>query len=228
MKDIIIRRLLDSAKNFVFIGEAGSGKTEVALNLALGMVQNGQKSVHFFDMDQTKPLFRARDAAGELESEGIVFHYQPQYLDAPTVVPGVIEHLMDERSVVLLDIGGGSHGSHMIGQFSHILSRDNTSVLYIVNPYRPWSGSTEAIEQTMAKVTSAARLRQTEYIANPNIGPDTTAEEVVAGEKKLHSMFPDMQLSFLCALETLCGELDGKLPEPIFPIRLNTLPEWID
>jgi len=227
LKDKIIRSLLDSAKNFVFIGEAGSGKTEVALNLALGMAESGEKEVHFFDLDQTKPLFRARDAAGEMESEGIVFHYQPQYLDAPTVTPGVIERLMDDNAVVLLDIGGGSHGSHMIGQFSHILTRDNTSVLYIVNPYRPWSGSTEAIEQTMAKVTGAARLRQTEYIVNPNLGPDTTAEEVVAGEKKLHSMFPGMNPAFLCALAHLCGELEGKVPEPIFPIRLNTLPEWI-
>ncbi len=101
---------MDSAKNFVFIGEAGSGKTEVALSLALGMAESGGKAVHFFDLDQTKPLFRARDAAGELENRGIIFHFQPQYLDAPTVTPGVIERLMDESAVVLLDIGGGSHG----------------------------------------------------------------------------------------------------------------------
>ncbi|NCB50590.1 MAG: hypothetical protein EOM54_01730 [Clostridia bacterium] len=228
MKDNIIQDLLNSAKNFVFIGEAGSGKTEVALSVALSMAESGEKAVHFFDMDQTKPLFRARDAAGELESDGIIFHYQPQYLDAPTVVPGVIERLLDEDSIVLLDIGGGSHGSHMIGQFSHVLSRDNTSVLYIVNPYRPWSGSAEAIKQTMAKVTGAARLRETEYIANPNIGPDTTANDVIDGEKKLKSMFPDMRFGFLCALESLCRELEGKVPEPIFPIRLNTLPDWMD
>jgi hypothetical protein len=107
------------------------------------------------------------------------------------------------------------------------LSRDNTSVLYIVNPYRPWSGSAEAIEQTMAKVTGAARLRQTEYVANPNFGLDTTVKDVLDGERKLHSMFPDMKPSFLCAMEHLCEELEGRVPEPIFPIRLNTLPDWI-
>lgn len=47
-------------KNLVFIGEAGSGKTETAVNLALRMAREGGRRVHFFDMDQTKPLFRAR------------------------------------------------------------------------------------------------------------------------------------------------------------------------
>jgi RecA/RadA recombinase len=223
----IIQTLTRSAKNFVFLGEAGSGKTEVALNLALRMAAAGEKKVHFFDMDQTKPLFRARDAACVLERAGIVFHFQPQVLDAPTVVPGVLERLLDENAFVLMDVGGGSHGSHMIGQFSHILNRESTRVLYLVNPYRPWSGSAEAVTQTMAKVLGAARLKSTELIANPNLGPDTTADEVVAGETKLRRMFPDTDVGFLCALEALCPALEGRVPEPVFPIRLNTLPDWM-
>ena len=83
-------------KNLVFIGEAGSGKTETAVNLALRMAREGGRRVHFFDMDQTKPLFRARDCEAQLEREGVVFHFQAQYLDAPTVASGVIETLRDE------------------------------------------------------------------------------------------------------------------------------------
>ncbi len=216
-----------SAKNFVFIGEAGSGKTETALNLALRMAEAEAGPVHFFDMDQTKPLFRARDAAGMEAGGGITFHFQPQYLDEPTVVPGVIERLMDEGSRVLLDVGGGPYGAHMIGQFSHILNRGNTRVLYLVNPYRPWSGRAEDIAVTMARVTGAARLRRPELVANPNLGPDTTAEEVVAGMERFRRMFPDDRAVFLCALEELCPELEGRVPEPVFPIRLNTLPDWL-
>ncbi|MFR5783099.1 MAG: hypothetical protein ACLUEK_15400 [Oscillospiraceae bacterium] len=69
-----------------------------------------------------------------MEREGVVFHFQSQYLDAPTVASGVIETLLDAESTVLMDVGGGSHGSHMIGQFSHVLNRDDARVLYIVNP----------------------------------------------------------------------------------------------
>ena len=158
-------------KNLVFIGEAGSGKTETAVNLALRMAREGERRVHFFDMDQTKPLFRARDCEAQLEREGVVFHFQAQYLDAPTVASGVIETLRDEGSAVIMDIGGGSHGSHMIGQFSHLLNSANTLVLYIVNPFRPWSGSREDIEVTMRRVLGAARLGSFSLVADPHLGP---------------------------------------------------------
>lgn len=142
-------------------------------------------------MDQTKPLFRARDCEDELEREGVVFHFQSQYLDAPTVASGVIETLLDAESAVLMDVGGGSHGSHMIGQFSHVLNRDDARVLYIVNPYRPWSRSLSDIEATVGRVAGAARLSKLHLVANPNLGPDTTAQDVVEGLERFKALFPE-------------------------------------
>lgn len=214
-------------KNLVFIGEAGSGKTETAVNLALRMAREGGRRVHFFDMDQTKPLFRARDCEAQLEREGVVFHFQAQYLDAPTVASGVIETLRDEGSAVIMDIGGGSHGSHMIGQFSHLLNSANTLVLYIVNPFRPWSGSCEDIEVTMRRVLGAARLGSFRLVANPNLGPETRAEDVLEGLRRFQGLFPGEEALFVCALEELVSELAGQVREPLLPIRLNTIPEWL-
>ena len=37
--------------NFLFIGEAGSGKSEIAVNAARKLLTSGDKKVHFFDMD---------------------------------------------------------------------------------------------------------------------------------------------------------------------------------
>lgn len=218
--------LLSNRKNFVFIGEAGSGKTEVSLNLAVAMAQRTDKEVHFFDMDQTKPLFRARDSADILEQEGVIFHFQSQHLDAPTVAPGVIEHLIDENSVVLMDIGGGSYGSHMIGQFSHILNRDNTEVLYLVNPYRPWSNNRDNINDTMFRVLSTARLEKPKLIANPNLGKMTELQDVFAGYKRMNEIFPDKAAEFICVLDKFSEAVSEKIDIPIFGIRLNTLPEW--
>lgn len=58
----IISKLNKMAKNFVLIGEAGSGKTELSLSLAAEMQKLGERQVYFLDMDQTKPLLRARDS----------------------------------------------------------------------------------------------------------------------------------------------------------------------
>ena len=76
-------------KNFVLLGEAGSGKSEIALNLAAHLAQCQPLPVHFFDLDMTKPLFRSRDLAEEMETLGVHFHFEKQFMDAPTQVGGV-------------------------------------------------------------------------------------------------------------------------------------------
>ncbi|MEG1633249.1 MAG: hypothetical protein RR314_04275 [Oscillospiraceae bacterium] len=227
MKNDVVKGLISEYKNFVFIGEAGSGKTETALSLALAMVGQAERSVHFFDMDQTKPLFRARNAAGLLEREGIIFHFQSQYMDAPTVAPAVMETLMDERAHVLVDVGGGAQGAHMIGQFSHILNRPNTRVFYLINPYRPWSGSAENIAETMARVTGDSRLAGIHLVASPNLGAGTTAREVIEGEKRLRELCGGLPIDFISVLESLCAEVSAAVSEPVLPLRLNTLPDWM-
>ena len=68
-----VSSLLDmtSSSNVVFLGEAGSGKSEIALNFAQALAELGGKPVHFFDLDMTKPLFRSRDRREALEALGV-------------------------------------------------------------------------------------------------------------------------------------------------------------
>ena len=49
--------LMNEKKNFVFIGEAGSGKSEIILNVAHMLAERTGKKVDLFDLDQTKPLY---------------------------------------------------------------------------------------------------------------------------------------------------------------------------
>ena len=54
MEKILTDFLRNGKKNFVFIGEAGSGKSEIAINFAINFTKIQDRPVHFFDMDQTK------------------------------------------------------------------------------------------------------------------------------------------------------------------------------
>ncbi|MBR3004859.1 MAG: hypothetical protein IKH67_07335 [Lachnospiraceae bacterium] len=223
----VLEDLLKNKKNFVFIGEAGSGKTEISLSLAVYMTKLTDKEVHLFDMDQTKPNFRARDVAKKMEEQGVSLHYHEQILDTPNVVPGVKEHLKNPDAYILMDIGGGAYGSHMIGQFHNELNTEDSIVFYIINPYRPWSRNLEDIQITMQKVLGSARLRSFSIVGNPNLGMHTTVEDVVEGMDKLHEYCGDTPIQFVCVLEENCAEVEKLISEPVVPIKLHTLPDWM-
>lgn len=226
MKDYL-KRICQEKKNIVLIGEAGSGKTEVSINMATLLTKVSRKTIHMFDMDQTKPIFRARDSAGSMESEGVIFHYQKQYMDAPIVASGVIEKLRDPESIVLLDIGGGAYGSHMIGQFASYLNSPDTKVLFLINPYRPWSGSLDNIEETIRRTVGAAHLNEISIAANPNLGLETTAEDVISGLNMLRRILPGMNIEFLCVRKELAAAVAKSCDLPVLPVTLNTPPEWL-
>lgn len=225
----IFRELLKTKKNFVFVGEAGSGKSEIAINFATGLARLSDKKVHFFDMDQTKPLFRSRDVKEQLVAAGIEFHYQEQFFDAPTTPGGVRELLADEEAVVVLDVGGDHIGARLIGAFGPFLNRPNTQNFFVINAYRPWSKNLITIDGTMARVLGMAhiKLENVSIMSNPNVGVTTTAEEVLSGHEKVTDLISEyLSIDYLCALETLCPEIEGQTETPLIPIRLYLTYEW--
>ena len=222
---------LDGAwHNFVFLGEAGSGKSEIAISFARALVKAASRPVHFFDLDMTKPLFRSRDAGAELEQAGIIVHYQEQFMDAPTLVGGVSPMLRDEGSLVVLDVGGDHIGARSIGGFAPQLNRPSTAVFYVINAYRPWSDTIEHIDETLGKILGVSHVKLTQLflVANPNNGVGTTLDEVVEGYRRTDALVGEyMPLAFACVREELAEEAAGVLPVPVFPLRLALTYPWL-
>ena len=149
--------LMKEKKNFVFIGEAGSGKSEIVLNIANKLAQMTGKQVDLFDLDQTKPLYRSRDMKEDFANRGVTIHYQDQYLDAPVMVGGVRVSLIGDN-YTLLDIGGGHQAAKFAGAYSDLLSKDDAVPVYVVNPYRPWTKDVDNIDGNMRNIHGAMRL----------------------------------------------------------------------
>lgn len=229
MKEFI-RQLAGDKTNFVFLGEAGSGKSEIAINFARYLAELKDKPVHFFDLDMTKPLFRSRDVVGAIEAMGITFHQEEQFYDAPVTVGGVNRLLKDEDSYVVLDVGGDSIGARAIGGYAPKVNTDRTCVYYVLNAFRPWSTDIERIDGTLSAIlgVSHVALGQIHMINNPNNGITTTPKEVVEGCERMREMVdPYLEVELACVKEDLYEEVRTRIKEPLLPLRLYLTYEWL-
>ena len=122
--------------NIVLLGEAGSGKTEIAANIALLLAEKDEKPVYLIDMDQTKCLFRARDFSSLLEKRQVHMAENQELWDSPLVPMGVSALLKDEGVRCVFDAGGNAAGAAMMGQFAGLLAGKTTRYYYVINPCR--------------------------------------------------------------------------------------------
>lgn len=224
------RELIGDNVNFVFVGEAGSGKSEIAVNFAAWLAKLDDKPVHFFDMDMTKPLFRSRDVRDQIESLGVIFHHEEQFMDAPTIVGGVNKLLRDEDCYVVMDVGGDHIGARSIGGYAPKLNKDNTIVYYVLNAYRPWSNDIDHIDGTLGQIlgVSHIQLGKLHMVNNPNNGMTTTAREFTEGSRKMSEMVtPYIAVDFACVREELYEEVKEVSDVPVFPIHLYLTYPWL-
>lgn len=215
-------------KNYVLIGEAGCGKSELAINLAKKLLNRGRE-VHLFDLDMTKPLFRTRDAAESISNLGIQIHFESQFMDAPTTTGGVRRCLLDENCFTVLDVGGDTVGARAIGEYAPILQRKETTVWYIVNPYRPWSAAVEWIDRVLSEILQVSHIRFDKLClaANPNFGETTTEADVVEGLAKLRGQLLDSwEVSFLSVESSLKNGVEKQVDIPVFEISRYLSYPW--
>ncbi len=226
--DKSFEELMNEKKNFVFIGEAGSGKSEIALNIAHKLANMSDRKVDLFDLDQTKPLYRSRDMQADFEGKGVSIHYQDQYLDAPVMVGGVRVSLVSDN-YTLLDIGGGHQAAKFAGAYSDLLSKDDSVPVYIVNPYRPWTKSVDAIDATMKHILGSMRLDHIYLLGNPNLGYSTNVNEFMEGLKKIDELFDGYtDVNSLCVNRGIYDDVSKLTDKNLIPIDLFLTYSWVD
>lgn len=106
----------------------------------------------------TKPSFRSRDQAGTLTQLGLNFHFEEQFMDAPTVAGDVYRLMRDEDCCTVLDVGGDYIGARSIGGYAPMLNAPGTVVWYVVNPYSPWSLDIEHIDRILSEILGVDEL----------------------------------------------------------------------
>ncbi len=206
--------MLTDKRNTLILGEAGSGKTELALALALRA--EVPERLLIFDMDQTKTLFRLRDAAPALESQGIRVIHGEEFLDAPLMPGGVAEALADPSRQVILDVGGGGNGARTLGQLRELLGKETTRVLVPMNPFRRPGQTSQSLWKELLGTLAWAGVEpeRVRILCNPWRGREGGKEAAREGTERLTRLLEPLGLVWETAMlpESLRGQvsLPGK------------------
>lgn len=189
------------------------------------------RAVHFYDLDMTKPLFRSRDQREAISGQGVCFHYEEQFMDAPTQAGGVSRLLRDQNCYTVLDVGGDYIGARSVGGYAPLLNQPCTAVYYVINPYRPWSMTLEHINKILGQTLGVSHVQvdRLRLIGNPNLGPETTLDEVLSGAGMLqHLVGTHKPVEFLCVRDPIAAQAAKQLDTPILPLKLYLSYPWAE
>lgn len=160
--------------------------------------------------------------------KGVDIYYQDQFLDAPSQVGGVIPSLLSDN-YTLLDIGGGHQAAKYAGAYNHILSNEDSVAIYVINPYRPWTKSAEAIDGTMSHILKSVRLNQIYVLGNPNLGYSTNVNEFMDGLDKLDELLSEFTtVTSACVNKDLYEDAQEETDKYLLPIELYLTYSWVD
>lgn len=208
-----LSKAIDRGKRvFVFLGPTGSGKSEIAVNWALMLAETG-KTVRFFDMDQTKPLFRSRGLARLLKKRNVLFDMGRQVLDSPVIPGAVFDSVNNAKEYTVLDVGGDVAGARVLGQFAEAWGRVVAAYM-VVNCHRPGLDSREKLISAMEGIKKAARLDCVGVVSNSNFGNQTTPVDVMEGYKHLETLLEGSgyKIEFLTVHRLLLSAILEQMP----------------
>ncbi len=166
----------------IVTGHFGSGKTEFALNLAM---QNQGKTT-IIDLDTVNPYYRTADAAEILKANGIgviLPHFANTNVDIPALPSEIFSVFTDKSATAIFDVGGDEDGALALGQYYRHFLAEDYEMYFVINGRRPLTREPEGVIEILREVEQASHLRVTKLVNDTNLGPETTADIVMEGQK---------------------------------------------
>lgn len=167
----------------IITGYFGSGKTEIAINLALQETLRYEK-VAINDLDVVNPYFRTRDLEDIFNLYTIDLISPKDRLsqtDLPIVTGEFMRVLHDPDYRIIIDVGGDHQGALVLGQYYHEWQDLNPEMLFVFNCFRPEVSTIDGAINALKRIEEASRLKMTGIINNANIGAKTTMAEIKKG-----------------------------------------------
>ena len=224
-------QMTDNVRFLVLTGNYGSGKTEIALNLALSFVKDYQTTL--VDLDIVNPYFRSGEKANEMRKAGIRM-LMPTYamttVDIPAL-PAEIQSVFEVPSDrVVFDVGGDDTGAAPLGRFypSFMRYREQTKMIFVINCLRPLTREVDEIIDLAERIQNRGRLRIDMLINNTNLADQTEPVMIENGERITLKCAEKLGISEVMTAGREDVLEQCSLSTPLLKIRRYMVPEWME
>jgi len=215
----------------IIVGNYGSGKTEVSINLAVYQRRSGSE-VKIADLDLVNPYFRTREARKPLSKLGIeVVLPNEKYLqaDLPILSPAIAGLIRRPSQLTIIDAGGNDVGATVLAALADSFGKQHVQMLQVVNPFRPFTDTIENCLKMRDEIERASKMTINGVIGNANLIDETSLDDIYNGYDFMKALSEKSRLAlkFITAPIELLPELDvSRFSCPVLPIERQLVPPW--
>jgi hypothetical protein len=231
--------LLVNTQYEILVGNYGSGKTEIAINLALDAAAEKNK-VALVDLDIVNPYFRSSGKRRILEEAGIRLLASPfagSYIDLPLVSAEVAGIFTGSYDFVVVDVGGDPVGATALGryaaEFAGVIDRVNTN--FVLNTVRPQTMTVDDIRKMLELIEDRSRLKMKWLINNTNLAEESSGALLLEGQLVAEEAGRSLNLPVryitgsapvIRDFRELAEKNGSKVQGRLRPIVVRLRPEW--
>lgn len=216
---------MDHKRITLFAGHYGSGKTNIAINYALLLAEEGKRTA-IADLDIVNPYFRTKDSSAVLEAAGVEL-ISPQFansnVDLPALPAETYRLVQDKTLYAVMDIGGDDRGAYALGRYApYILEENNYRMTFVANPYRPLTRTPEEALEVMREIEAAGGIPFTAIVNNANLAHETDIHTVLNSLPYMRrlSELSGLPIWLTSAEERIADVLAGWVPA-VLPMKLQ-------
>ena len=219
-------------------GHYGSGKTELAVSLAMELAKEKSRTyprLAIVDLDVANPYFRSRERMDLLEANGVrvygdAYHSTGATAELPALTAALRAPLEDEGCQTIVDLGGNDAGARVLRQFEKYFSGEDHELWAVVNFRRYETLTVENAREHVESIRNELRLPVTGLVNNTHLLRETTPEILMEGYEKAKALSKEMgiPLLFTCYPAGVIDPGDLAGIAPLRPLGLYMRPAYLD
>lgn len=215
------------------VGNYGSGKTEVSVNLSLQLARRGAR-VQIADLDIVNPYFRCREASLLMEANGIRVVVPPgaqAWADLPIILPEIRGMLHPPPGTIsIFDVGGDDAGARALASFRTSVADNAYQLWQVINAKRPFTDTVAGCLRMRRAIESASRFSVTGWLVNSHLIDETTPECVLDGWRLAQAVSEEtgVPIRLVAVMDELADAPDlAVIDAPVLRLTRHMLPPWL-